>query len=96
MHLITGPTTKTISSRKDYENSDLIIGTHSILHNLEKFKNIALIIIDEQHKFGVEQRTNLVDFYTKKYVPNLLTMTATPIRLFEKTKELTLKIPATR
>lgn len=57
----------------------LIIGTHAILHHLENFDNVGLIIIDEQHKFGVGQRTNLVDFYTKKLAPNLLTMTATPI-----------------
>lgn len=67
----------------------VIIGTHAILHRLKDFTNVALIIIDEQHRFGVGQRSKLVDHYsetiqtdlfTKDVVmPNLLTMTATPI-----------------
>ncbi len=62
----------------------VVVATHAILHNLESFNDIGLIIVDEQHKFGVEQRTIVVDHYTKKgnlvdTLPNLLTMTATPI-----------------
>lgn len=60
----------------------VIIGTHAILHKLEKIENIGLVIIDEQHKFGVAQRSELIDHFTKKQnglTPNLLTMTATPI-----------------
>lgn len=57
----------------------LIVGTHAILHNLEKFSNIGLIIIDEQHKFGVSQRSKVVNYYSEILAPNLLTMTATPI-----------------
>lgn len=58
----------------------ITIGTHAILHHLNKFNNISLIIIDEQHKFGVKQRTTIKEHFTKgDKVPNLLTMTATPI-----------------
>ncbi len=79
--LITGGNSKKVGIEKELKSIApvLYVGTHAILHNLEKMDNIGLIIIDEQHKFGVEQRTKLVDFYTKKQVPNLLTMTATPI-----------------
>ena len=59
--------------------SKLIIGTHAILHRMEEFSNVGLIIIDEQHKFGVVQRSKIVDYYSDKLIPNLLTMTATPI-----------------
>ena len=61
--------------------ADIIIGTHAVLYNSE-YKNTGLVVIDEQHKFGVEQRGKLIDI-TKdnkdKAVPHLLTMTATPI-----------------
>ena len=77
--LITSETSKKLNTIGEDKYSTLYIGTHAILHNLDKLKNIALIIIDEQHKFGVGQRTNLIDFYTKNLVPNVLTMTATPI-----------------
>lgn len=65
-----------IDSKKPY----LIISTHAVLYDLDSFDNIGLIIIDEQHKFGVEQRTRIINHYTKNgLTPNLLTMTATPI-----------------
>ncbi len=54
----------------------IIIGTHSIINEGIKFKNLAMIIIDEQHKFGVTQRASL--FYKSRGV-DLLVMTATPI-----------------
>lgn len=58
----------------------LIIATHSILYNLNDYENVGLIVIDEQHKFGVEQRTKIVQYYSQNgLTPNLLTMTATPI-----------------
>ncbi len=55
---------------------NIIIGTHSILNDEIVFKNLSLIIIDEQHKFGVAQRASL--FYKSRGV-DLLVMTATPI-----------------
>lgn len=54
----------------------LIIGTHSLLEESVKFKNLGLVVIDEQHKFGVGQRALL----PKKGInPDVLIMTATPI-----------------
>lgn len=55
---------------------DLLIGTHSLTQENVKFKNLGLVIIDEQHKFGVYQRAKLVK---KGEFPHLLIMTATPI-----------------
>ena len=57
---------------------DIIIGTHALIQKNVKFKNLGLIIIDEQHRFGIKQRKALL--VTKKdYIPHLLSMTATPI-----------------
>ena len=64
---------------------DIIIGTHALLQEKVSFKNLALIIIDEQHRFGIEQRAELQQKVIKvkdgleATVPHLLTMTATPI-----------------
>jgi ATP-dependent DNA helicase RecG len=64
---------------------NLIIGTHAIIQKDVKFKNLALIIIDEQHRFGVAQRAMLqsetmsISDGRNKTIPHLLTMTATPI-----------------
>lgn len=55
-------------------NSDIVIGTHALL-NVE-FKKLGLVVIDEQHRFGVEQRSLLT---AKGVNPHVLTMTATPI-----------------
>ena len=68
------------------QNSDFIVGTHALIQKDVKFKNLALVIIDEQHRFGVNQRATLQnetmsvdDENNKKIIPHLLTMTATPI-----------------
>ncbi|MEI6490612.1 MAG: ATP-dependent DNA helicase RecG [bacterium] len=55
----------------------IVIGTHALIQKSVKFKNLALVIIDEQHRFGTAQRQKL----TRKHdlVPHLLSMTATPI-----------------
>ncbi|PJA87045.1 MAG: DNA helicase RecG [Candidatus Moranbacteria bacterium CG_4_9_14_3_um_filter_42_9] len=63
---------------------DLLIGTHAIIQKDVKFKNLVLVIIDEQHRFGVAQRALLqqetMDIQDGiKSIPHLLTMTATPI-----------------
>lgn len=55
---------------------ELIIGTHSLIQNSVQFKNLGLVIIDEQHKFGVEQRQKLS---LKSDQVHTLTMSATPI-----------------
>lgn len=57
-------------------NADVIVGTHALLYDDEPFAKLGLVVIDEQHKFGVLQRTKLVQ---RVPVPDLLVMTATPI-----------------
>ena len=56
---------------------DILIGTHALLEDKVKFKNLAFVVIDEQHKFGVAQRAKL--WKKNKYPPHILIMTATPI-----------------
>ena len=63
----------------DLENGQLniAIGTHSLIQKNVNFKDLALVVLDEQHRFGVDQRDHLIK--NKKLVPHLLSMTATPI-----------------
>ena len=56
---------------------DIIIGTHAVIQKDVTFKHLGLVIIDEQHRFGVEQRMKLIK--SQGPVPHLLSMTATPI-----------------
>jgi len=55
----------------------IIIGTHAVIQKNVEFKNLALVIIDEQHRFGVRQRAKLLQ--EQKIAPHLLSMSATPI-----------------
>jgi ATP-dependent DNA helicase RecG len=67
---------KTIIDNINTGKISVVIGTHAIIQDDVIFKNLGLVIIDEQHRFGVTQRNKL----TKKGVnPHLLSMTATPI-----------------
>ncbi|MDR3256983.1 MAG: ATP-dependent DNA helicase RecG [Endomicrobium sp.] len=61
-----------------FESGDikLAIGTHSLIENRIKFKNLSLIVVDEQHRFGVMQKFAALD---KAQSPDILMMTATPI-----------------
>jgi len=56
---------------------DLLIGTHAVLEDKVQFKNLGLAIIDEQHRFGVAQRSKL--WRKNEVPPHILVMTATPI-----------------
>jgi len=57
-------------------NNQILIGTHALLHDADLVKNLGLVVIDEQHKFGVAQRAKLIQ---KGNTPDVLVMTATPI-----------------
>ena len=69
------------SSKLKDENFDIIVGTHALIYKRAQFKKLGLVIIDEQHRFGVEQRAELIKKASlpKKMSPHILTMTATPI-----------------
>ena len=55
----------------------VLIGTHALLEDTVEFKNLGLAVIDEQHRFGVEQRSKL--WRKNSIPPHILVMTATPI-----------------
>lgn len=94
IHLVTSTTKKEIDKLEkeinDSDQKELFIGTHALLYRLDLFKNIGLVIIDEQHKFGVEQRELLENLglqknkeesinNKEKFLPHVLSMSATPI-----------------
>ncbi len=56
---------------------NILVGTHALLEDRVKFQDLGLAIIDEQHRFGVAQRSKL--WHKNEYPPNVLVMTATPI-----------------
>ncbi len=57
-------------------NLKMLVGTHALLEDPVQFARLGLVVVDEQHRFGVAQRNRLLD---KGLQPHLLTMTATPI-----------------
>ena len=74
--------TKTSERKIIHENLEngslqILIGTHALLEDKVKFKNLGLAIVDEQHRFGVKQRSKL--WHKNELPPNVLVMTATPI-----------------
>ncbi len=56
---------------------DLVVGTHALIEDPVRFRDLGLVIIDEQHRFGVAQRLKLAE--KGRYRPDMLVMTATPI-----------------
>lgn len=81
IEILTG-STNTSKRKKIHESLEngslkILIGTHALLEDKVKFKNLGLAIIDEQHRFGVAQRSKL--WHKNKYPPHVLVMTATPI-----------------
>ena len=79
--LLTG-STNTSKRREIHENLEngslnILIGTHALLEDKVKFQNLGLAIIDEQHRFGVAQRSKL--WHKNEFPPHVLVMTATPI-----------------
>ncbi len=79
--LLTGSTKKSIRNNihEQLENGELhiLVGTHAVLEDKVQFKNLGLAIIDEQHRFGVAQRSKL--WHKNEIPPHILVMTATPI-----------------
>jgi len=81
VRILTG-STKTSERKIIHEellNGELsiLVGTHAVLEDIVRFKNLGLAIIDEQHRFGVAQRAKL--WAKNKVPPHILVMTATPI-----------------
>ncbi|RYF21051.1 MAG: ATP-dependent DNA helicase RecG, partial [Flavobacteriales bacterium] len=79
--VLTGNSTKKQRTvlHEQLENGeiDILVGTHALIEDKVKFKNLGLVVIDEQHRFGVEQRAKL---WRKNVIPpHILVMTATPI-----------------
>ena len=79
--VLTGSTRKkerdTILEELAYGRLHILIGTHALIEERVKFDNLGLVVIDEQHRFGVEQRARM---WTKNSrPPHVLVMTATPI-----------------
>lgn len=75
--LLTSATTKKITP--ELENYNLIIGTQAVIQDKVQFSRLGLVIVDEQHRFGVNQRNRLLNGGAKSPIPHLLSMTATPI-----------------
>jgi ATP-dependent DNA helicase RecG len=81
VRLLTGSSVR--SSRKETSESlkdktlDILIGTHALIEDSVQFSRLGLVIIDEQHRFGVEQRAKL--WQKSLNPPHILVMTATPI-----------------
>ena len=82
MGLLTG-STKTSERKIIHQmlldgNLHILTGTHALLEDVVRFKNLGLAVIDEQHRFGVAQRSKLWQ-KNSNYYPHMLVMTATPI-----------------
>ncbi|MBI4064781.1 ATP-dependent DNA helicase RecG [Candidatus Gottesmanbacteria bacterium] len=67
------------SKKSELQINDILVGTHALIEKKLDHTNVGLIVIDEQHRFGVSQRATLLTHNKKTKTPHLLTMTATPI-----------------
>ena len=79
--LLTGSTKKkdrvVLHEKLKNGDIDILIGTHALLEDIVQFKNLGIVVIDEQHRFGVAQRARM--WRKNKLPPHVLIMTATPI-----------------
>jgi ATP-dependent DNA helicase RecG len=79
--ILTGNSTKKqrtlLHQQLESGEIDILVGTHALIEDKVKFKNLGLVVIDEQHRFGVEQRAKL--WRKNNIPPHILVMTATPI-----------------
>ena len=69
---------RVISEKLEDGSLKILIGTHALIEDVVQFKNLGLAIVDEQHRFGVAQRSKLWK-KNKSFFPHILVMTATPI-----------------
>ncbi len=81
VQLLTGSTPrknrKLIHTQLEEGTLDILVGTHALIEDTVRFKNLGFVVIDEQHRFGVEQRAKL--WRKNRVPPHMLVMTATPI-----------------
>ena len=75
---VKGKARKTLFENLKNGNLDILVGTSAIIQEKVEFSNLGLVIIDEQHRFGVAQRQKILEKSHQK-MPHLLAMTATPI-----------------
>lgn len=75
---VKGKARKTLYEQLEKGEINILIGTHAIIQEKVKFAKLGLVVIDEQHRFGVAQRQKLLEKSERK-MPHLLAMTATPI-----------------
>ncbi|OJJ20250.1 ATP-dependent DNA helicase RecG [marine bacterium AO1-C] len=81
--ILTGSTRtkdrRVLHGRLENGNLKILVGTHALFEDKVQFDNLGLCIIDEQHRFGVEQRSKLWKKNNNNLYPHILVMTATPI-----------------
>ena len=76
---VTGQNRNNVLSNIKNGDSGIVIGTHALIQEGVKFNDLALVVVDEQHRFGVEQRAALAQKSPGDKRPHVLVMTATPI-----------------
>lgn len=74
---VKGAARKTLYEQITSGSVDVVVGTHALIQEMVKFHKLGFVVIDEQHRFGVKQRQELLK--KSKHMPHLLAMTATPI-----------------
>ncbi len=74
---VKGKARKTLYEQIAGGNVDVVVGTHALIQETVKFHKLGFVVIDEQHRFGVQQRQQLLK--KSQHMPHMLAMTATPI-----------------
>lgn len=74
---VKGTARKTLYKQIETGKVDVVVGTHALIQETVKFHKLGFVVIDEQHRFGVDQRQQLLK--KSKFMPHMLAMTATPI-----------------